>query len=241
MIIFFISACLSLVFSKLECQCKHTFEPLNDAPVYPALIDADTLGKITSKTLGQYTIIETIGRKDPRARGLLHIIKVLSENHAKTLIETGTSHPNPETCLPDGCSTLIFAKFANQTNRNVISLISNTNYRENAVKQTEMLTKTLKILVNDPIEYLESFDGLIDFLFLSGNDQGNLSSEDKQNYYYEQVHVAYNKLHKKSVVALDNCEKDNPCFCEMAKEYLIHNNWVLAVPGKVQVFTYSEP
>ncbi|OMJ87980.1 hypothetical protein SteCoe_10223 [Stentor coeruleus] len=239
MMIFFVSACLSLVYSKLECKCKHVFEPLNDAPVYSTLTDAETLSKITSKTLGQYAIVEIIGRKDPSARGFLHIIKVLSENNANTLIETGASHPDVENCLPNSCSTLILAKFAHLTNRKVISLIQNTTYIENALKQTEMFSKNIQILANNPIKYLENFQGLIDLVFISGNDQNDLSIEDKQNYYYEQIQAAYYHLHKKSVVALDNCESQKPCFCEKAKEYLIYNNWVLVVTGKVQVFTYS--
>lgn len=239
MFIFTLSLLLSFSYSKRICECHNEILHLNDPPNHLPSADLYFLNILSSKIYGQFAITNSLNRADFRFNAYLYIINLLSERNAKTLVETGTLRHSHVSCESDGCSTIIFGNYGRLANKTLISIDNDQDSIENAQRETSNSKEFIKIVNSDAVEYLENFKGLIDFLYLDSMDVDFNDKKQLSFYREKEIEAAYDKLHTKSVIAMNNCDIKEPCICQMVKEYLLYEGWTLAYSTIIQVYIYS--
>ena len=129
------------------------------------------------------------------------------KRNLRTIVETGVARGKQKFLFfskinwKDGMSTLIFSDYAKYIKGTLISCDINDKNIENAKKFTKRNEKFIKFVVDDSINFLSKLSKEIDFLYLDSLD-GQFKGASK--HQLEEIKVAKQYLHKRSLVLLDD-------------------------------------
>jgi len=136
----------------------------------------------------------------------------------KIIVETGTIR-DAWAAVGDGHSTIKFANYVIENGGEFYSVDNSPD----AVKVSKACVKENKrvhIVCDDSLHFLENFKEEIDILYLdSANDKHLILDEAK---------IAINKLHKDSIILIDDAGKDSPPISQKGKlviPWLEKNGW----------------
>jgi hypothetical protein len=151
-------------------------------------------------------------------------LSLVDRDKNNNFVETGTtrktiySHPNIEDRAADGCSTLLFADFVTNYGGHVWTCDIESINIENCKIATEEYKNIITYITDDSINFLQSFNQEIDFLYLDSLDGNDPNAHEHQ---LKEIKAAYDKLNHRSIIILDDMgSKTN-----LSSDFLKSNNW----------------
>ena len=216
------------VFSDESALHNYKKMELHPAIIHERPNDAESLYALTSRISAEFALEFFLARTDPRTLGFLNAMHQIIARNAKFLVEIGTARRGSQNCAEDGCSTLVFGSFAQMTQRKLYSIDNNDESIAKAQEATINYSDSVEIIKADPVDYLKNIKECIDFLYLGSTDKTLESHLNK-------IEAVFDKLHTKSVVAIDGCDGTEDK-CQAVKDFLLLQKWKLTYSGKIQVF-----
>jgi predicted O-methyltransferase YrrM len=166
-----------------------------------------------------------------RRNTFLKTLELLDEVEAKVIIETGTSREGLHGAKSNGAATIVFGKWAKLNNAHVHSVDISEESVKNALKEVKAqgLENQVTIYLSDSIAFLKGFNGKVDFLYLDSYDYSNdpLVQVKCQLHHLEEFKAIENRLHKKSIVLIDDCDLPNGGKGKMVVEYMLSKDWII--------------
>lgn len=161
-------------------------------------------------------------------------LKLLNERNAKIIVETGTSRRGLTNTKGDGAATIVFGKWAQQNNAKMHSVdISAESVKgSQAEVDRQSLNDTVTVHLNDSLEFLDSFDQAIDFLYLDSYDYSKTDKEiqtKSQEHHLKEFKIAEDKLHKNSIVLIDDCGLPGGGKGKTLVEYMLKKDWQIII------------
>lgn len=146
--------------------------------------------------------------KNIRFESIYKSLSIANSRNLKIFVETGTGRGKKKFFIfnkynwKDGMSTLIFADYVKHNNGKLFSCdISKVNVN-NAIKFTKKFRNYITFILDDSVNYLTNLNFNIDFLYLDSLD-GN-KPDEASLHQLKEIKSAINKLHKNSLVLLDD-------------------------------------
>ena len=182
------------------------------------------------KFLGKYN-----NKKNLRFDSFNKTLKLCLERSLKILVETGTARGKTKFFFfnqynwKDGMSTPMFAEYAKYVGGKLYTCDISKKNINNAKKFTSKYSEYIKFNVQNSVEFLEKFEGIIDLLYLDSLDGHD--SILASNHQLKEVKAAIDKLHQKSLILLD----DKGLKTNLSINFLIENGFKIIFETKYQV------
>lgn len=169
-----------------------------------------------------------------RRKTFAKTLKLLSERNAKTIIETGTSREGLKNTKGDGGATIVFGKWAQQNNAKMHSV----DISQDSVKgsQSEVdnqnLNDVVTVHLNDSLEFLKTFNQPVDFLYLDSYDYSKTDKDiqtKSQEHHLKEFKIIEDKLHKNSIVLIDDCGLPGGGKGKTVIEYMLKKDWKILI------------
>ena len=230
---------LSSSFQNVAENCSEKYF-LSDPPANQHQLNALAMNDYFSVLVPALILLERIPVENVRYQTFATVLSLLYDSKAKILLETGTARYGETECLRDGCSTILFGHFARITGAKLYSVdISEENCKA-AKAVTEEFGDSVEIIHSDSITYIEQFDkGLVDFLYLDSYDFFEDDPEPSQEHHLKEIQAAYNKIHKGTVILLDDCNMKFGGKCKLVDIFLRASGWTLVQLGYQRVYLYE--
>ena len=155
-----------------------------------------------------------------------------------TIVETGTIRSHLwEYKMGDGHSTLRFAEYCSRFGGKLYSIDNDPHavILSKSLVNEKFPDADVDIIESDSVVFLESFDELIDVLYLdSANDAQLILSEAK---------AALSNLHSESIILIDDCFKTGNSEVEKGElviPFLQENGWVMNVSEYQALFIHQD-
>lgn len=184
--------------------------------------------------LGDY-----ISPKDKRYSSFKACLLLLQERDAKTWIETGTARNGACSCSNDGCSTVILSKIATLLRAKLYSVDIDKVAIKNARQSVIKFSKYVSFSRSDSVVFLKKFSEPIDFLYLDSFDFDSSNPEPSQEHSLNEIIAAYPRLHKKSVIMINDCGLPHGGKGSLAIKYLTQQGWKIYLDGYQVILTKS--
>jgi len=154
----------------------------------------------------------------------MRIALSLLDKEKTNFVETGTARKNHINCPDkneracDGCSTVLFGEYVKLFGGHVWTCDINENNINNCKMGTEEYKNYITYVVDDSLKFLLNFNLTIDFLYLDSVDGWDSTPHEHQ---LQEIKIALPKLHKKTIVLLDDLgSKTN-----LSIPFLKENGW----------------
>ena len=157
-----------------------------------------------------------------------------NKRNLKTIVETGCARGKIKFIFfskinwKDGMSTMIFSDYAKFVNGKLTSCDIEKKNIKNAKKFVGNNKEFVEFVTDDSVKFLSSFNKNIDFLYLDSLDGQFKEASDHQ---LNEIKVAKSKLHKKSLVLLD----DKGSKTNLSIDFMLENNFKIINETKEQV------
>jgi len=156
-------------------------------------------------------------------------LTLLDSIKAKTIVETGTSREGLHGAKSNGAATIVFGKWA----KNNGAILHSVDISEKSIENSQMevdkqgLSSVVHLHLSDSLEFLKKFDRAIDFLYLDSFDYSDDIAIQKQSqeHHLKEFQLVEDKLHKKSIVLIDDCDLPNGGKGKLAIEYMEGKGW----------------
>ena len=158
-------------------------------------------------------------------------IRLMNIRNIKNIVETGTQrcsnfrHSFDRT--GDGGGTIIFAHWAKDHSANLYSVDIDKECIEISRRNTSYFGNTIRVILDDSVNFLANFSDQIDFLYLDSYDYDMNNPDPAQNHCLNEILASENKLHEQSVIMIDDCNIHRGGKGLLAIEYLKSKGWVL--------------
>lgn len=138
------------------------------------------------------------------------VLKLLKERNAKVILETGTSRKGLEGARSDGAATIVFGKWAKENG----AVMHSVDISEDSVNgsKNEVANQNLQDVVtvhlDDSLNFLKTFKGEIDFLYLDSYDYSKTDldiQQKSQEHHLQEFKIIEDRLHKNTIVLIDDC------------------------------------
>jgi len=162
------------------------------------------------------------------------VLKLLTERKAKVIVETGTSREGLKATRGDGASTFVFGKWASLNDAKLYSVDLNVdavNECKTEVKK-QQLQNYISVILSDSLEYLNAFEDKIDLLYLDSYDYSKTDTEiqrKSQEHHLQEFKNAEKKLHKDTIVLIDDCGLPAGGKGKLTIEYMKSKNWKVLI------------
>ena len=169
----------------------------------------------------------------------LKAMNMMVKNDASVLVETGVARHGLAYSKSDGASTFVFGMFAKNNGAKLYSVDINPDNIATCQKTIDEMNLSSHIELNtsDSIKYLKSFPRKVDFLYLDSYDYNRNNPEiikSSQNHHLEEIKAIEKKLHKNSIILIDDCKLPGGGKGKKAIKYLQSNGWKILM-NKYQV------
>lgn len=166
------------------------------------------------------------GKRRNTFRKTMELMKKIG---AKTIVETGTSRAGLRAAKGDGAATVVFGKWASGNGAFVHSVDISGKSVKNAQEEVnrQQLTDFVKIHNSDSLTFLKDFDQKIDLLYLDSYDYGDDPEiqQKSQQHHLEEFKAAENKLHRNTIVLIDDCGLPNGGKGKLVIQYMSNLGW----------------
>lgn len=161
-------------------------------------------------------------------------LKLLKQRNAKIIVETGTSRKGLKGAKGDGAATIVFGKWAQQNGAKLHSV----DISEDSVNSSQLevnnqgLNNAVTVHLNDSIRFLKNFKDPIDFLYLDSYDYSKTDKEiqiKSQEHHLKEFKVIEDKLHKNSIVLIDDCKLPGGGKGKTVVEYMMKKDWKILI------------
>lgn len=159
----------------------------------------------------------------------LKVLELLDKTKAKVIVETGTSRSGLRGAKGDGAATIVFGKWAKENS----AFMHSVDISEESVRgsQTEVDSQGLgghvKVYLSDSLEFLKKFDRQVDFLYLDSYDYSDdpVVQVKSQEHHLKEFKAIEDRLHRNTIVLIDDCHLPNGGKGKMAVKYMLENDW----------------
>lgn len=158
-------------------------------------------------------------------------LKLIQDRKLERIIETGTSRFGGTNCAGDGCSSLIFTDYINNYGGKFYSVDIDKQALLNAQRDLKPGFKNAHFICSDSVEFLHNFSESIDFLYLDSYDFEVTNPLASQKHHLLEIQAAYPKLHKNSIIMIDDCMLPRGGKGKLAIDFLIKKGWRTLVKG----------
>ncbi len=156
-------------------------------------------------------------------------LELLGLSNAKVLVETGTSRQGLKGVKGDGASTILFGKWAKQNGAFLYSVDINQESVIGAQNEVDLqnLSQNVRVYCSDSLAFLKDFEKPVDFLYLDSYDYSKdpIVQVKSQEHHLSEFKAIENRLHKDSIVLIDDCRLPNGGKGKLAVEYMLQNDW----------------
>ena len=228
--------------TRIDHLLKH-YQELNVSPARTFSVSEDL--KLTSllytKLAANDLVSERIPLHNVRYSSLFELTQLLLSKKLKIIVETGTARDGLDNCNNDGCSTYVLGKIAQKVGAKLYSVDIDPNACRRSREATQSFGDIVTVTESDSVSYLASFnEGIIDFLYLDSYDYDAQNPNPSQEHHKKEIIAGYNKLHKKSIVMVDDCRIENGGKCLLVRNFLLERGWSLYFSSYQQIFIYEE-
>lgn len=163
-------------------------------------------------------------------------MKLLGERNAKILLETGVARKGLRNTKYDGASTIVFGLWAKQNQAFLHSVDIDPAAVEEARKEVEKneLNEFVNLNVFDSVAFLEKFKDQVDFIYLDSFDYPKRDKDVQiasQEHHLKEIKVIEEKLHNKSLILIDGCDKPGGGKGKRVISYLKERDWKINYKG----------
>lgn len=180
-----------------------------------------------------------IDSSDKRYHTFKQCLELIEERGAKTLVETGTARNGIKNCYGDGCSTAIFARFAQDHEAELFSVDINPGAISCSRKCLQQLNLAAHFIQQDSVQFLKSFDRPIDFLYLDSYDFELRNPAPSQVHHLKEIIAAMPLLHADSIIMIDDCDLPHGGKGKLVIEFLISQGWKILAAGYQVIMVYD--
>lgn len=166
-----------------------------------------------------------------RYKGYYTALKLMKERKVKVLVETGTARFGDKDFQGDGGSTVIFGDWASKNNAILFTVDILPLAVENARNASTAYAKNIRFTCGDSVKFLKEFKQAIDFLYLDSFDFDFNNPDPSQRHHLKEIKAAYSKLHKNSVVMIDDCDLPHGGKGKLAINFLLKRKWKVLYSG----------
>lgn len=169
------------------------------------------------------------------ALNLFHFRKGLN------IVETGTIRARDD-MAGGGFSTLVLGDYAQSYNKHFWTVDISPEAIELSKEITKDFNKNTNFITQDSVFFLGTFANPIDLLYLDSMDCPEFDMVDSPNliasqeHQLEEIKTAYDKLHDKSVILLDDNNFDNGGKCKLTNQFLLDKGWTPLLADKQVLF-----
>ena len=173
--------------------------------------------------------------KNIRFKSFEETFKLCFKRKHKTIVETGTARGKTKFFFikrynwKDGMSTPMFAEYAQFVNGKLHTCDISSKNIDTAKKFTKKFSNFIKFYPQDSLVFLREFSQSIDLLYLDSLDGHNPIAASK--HQLEEVKIAINKLHSKSLILLD----DKGSKTNLSINFLLKQNFKIIYETSYQV------
>jgi len=178
------------------------------------------LGSPCFGSLNQY-----LKPSDKRFSSFALIEQLVVQRAPKIWVETGTARYGRANCTGDGCSTMIFADFLRRYPGELYSVDIDSDALMRAKKAVRFAKDRVHFIPSDSIAFLKEFSYPIDLLYLDSYDFNQANPEPSQYHHLKEIKAAQDKLHKNSIVMIDDCDLPHGGKGKLVIQYLIERGW----------------
>lgn len=217
-------------------NCEYS---LND-PWNPNFINTVQIPDSVLKMAIFLTLNNRIPQDEQNYVSFTEILKLILDRSAITLVETRSSWNGLTNPIEDNLSSIIFSQFAYMTGREFLSIEKNENSIKKSRHSVIGFQDNTRFIYSDTVEYLYKNQINIDFLYLNSYSYDSHNVENIQKHHLKEIKAAYNKLHRNSIIVLDDCEIFDGRKCKLASDFLLKLGWEKSLNKKQQVFLFGE-
>ena len=242
---FFLILLILLVFSLPQShqQTCSNITTLKNPPIRSSTFNYtstfDTLLQIIPRIILKDRLL--LGAGDQRWVTFNLVIPLLIKRKAKLFLETGTSRFGDKECGGDGCSTILFGHLAKLIGAKLYSVDISKEFCEEARKVTKEFGDSVEIIVSDSLEFIKNFEkGLIDFLYLDSFDFDPITPLVSQMHHLQEIELAYPKIHKRTVIMIDDCLLQDMGKCKLVDEFLKGEGWAVVKSAYQIIYVHPD-
>lgn len=159
------------------------------------------------------------------------VMKMIVERKALVLVELGTLRHGRDDCS-EGCSTLLLGSLAQVIGAKLYSVDNNENFVSNSRSTVRPFKDSVEVIKADSVDFLLNFDQEnIDFLYID-------SSEFDSQLHEREITAAYEKLHKHSIILIDDCNNPHVPNCQLLEQFLFERGWVKVFSEYQQIYSF---
>ncbi len=176
--------------------------------------------------------------RDARAGTMHQALSLMEERNVKTIVETGTARGGHMAFSGDGGFTIITGYWCSLNQATLYSVDISEKSIDNAKTMVQDYLDSIEFVEDDSVHFLQNFDRKIDFLYLDSLDFDKNNPIPSQEHHLEEIKVAYDKLHPRSIVMIDDCALPHGGKGKLVIEYLLKRGWQLIANNYQVILTY---
>lgn len=165
---------------------------------------------------------------------------MVSKGH-KTLVETGTARRGDKDCAGDGCSTVIWAYWAEQNEGMRLWSVDHSPRAVQQAMQAVRFSDLTTIVVADSVQFLREFSSQIDFLFLDSGDYDPNQPSVSQELALREIIAAFPKLTNESMLMVNGCGHEDGGKCTLVEIFMKEMGWRTLVRSHQLLMVSSKP
>ncbi len=159
-----------------------------------------------------------------------HVLNLLDERRARTLVETGTAREGLAGSKSNGASTIVFGIWAQQNGAvmHSVDISAASIAAAKAEVDKQGLQSTVQFHEQDSIRFLEGFDRNVDFLYLDSYDYDKddvAVQRASQEHHLAEFKAIEERLSGQAIVLIDDCRLPNGGKGKLVIEYMLERGW----------------
>ena len=147
-------------------------------------------------------------------------LNLFLQNGGQIIVETGTQRLRDD---PGGSSTTLFGAFCQKYCRRLITVDNDPVHMETSKDCTKEFKDYITYVLADSVSFLSGFDQPIDLLYLDSLDcpLPPADATEAQVHNLKEVKAAYSKLHRGSIILIDDNNFENGGKSRLSKKFLL--------------------
>lgn len=166
--------------------------------------------------------------KSPKYPSFKAALNLFLQNNGQIIVETGTQRLKDD---PGGSSTTLFGAFCKRYSTKLFTVDINPANMKVSKECTEEFKDYIGYMLTDSVKFLKEFEMPIGLLYLDSLDcpLPPMDATEAQTQNLRELKAAYDKLHKGSLVLIDDNNFENGGKSRLSKKYLLETGEWLCI------------
>jgi hypothetical protein len=169
-------------------------------------------------------VLKFLSSEDKRSHTFHAALQLLKLRGGSTIVETGTARCGNENLSGDGGSSLIFANWVGQQGGEFYSVDIDRAAILKA-QSASLKSPSVHFVHSDSVAFLKKFHKKIDLIYLDSYDYDMNMAFASQEHHLNEIIAAYDKLHDKSIILIDDCALEGGGKGKLVIEFLRSRGW----------------